>query len=269
MNALERTMVETLKELKAGHSVIGVKAEFEAEGTRMEEALRLKDVVSSAGLGLTIKIGGCEALKDMYDSRSIGVRRIVAPMIESSYALKKFILSTKAAFPADECSEIEFAINVETNNTCERLDEILTSPSARALHSVIIGRVDLSGSCGLNRDSINSKQIFDMTKTIAEKSKKAGLRVGVGGGVSADSKEFFRGLDGLLDFYETRKVIFDAPKALAGDFGAGILKAVGFELMWLKNKTKYYGDIHHEDDVRIQMLESRYSKMIEAVGGKH
>ncbi len=73
MNNLEKRMVDVLLDLKANHHVTGVKAEFEAEGTRMEEALRLKDVVSRAGLDLTVKVGGCEALLDMYDARAIGV----------------------------------------------------------------------------------------------------------------------------------------------------------------------------------------------------
>jgi len=45
--------------------------------------------------------------------------------------------------------------------------------------------------------------------------------------------------DGLLDRYETRKVVFACPGALDGNAEAGILKAVGFELMWLKNKRDF------------------------------
>ena len=89
MNLLEKKMVETLLDLKENHHVLGIKAEFEAEGTRLEEALRLKEVVTKAGLDLTIKIGGCEAIKDMYDARTIGVAAIVAPMIETPYAKEK------------------------------------------------------------------------------------------------------------------------------------------------------------------------------------
>ena len=44
MNELERKMVEQLQDLRENHHVIGVKAEFEAEGTRLEEAIRLKEV---------------------------------------------------------------------------------------------------------------------------------------------------------------------------------------------------------------------------------
>ena len=75
MNELERKMVHQLQDLRENHHVVGVKAEFEAEGTRIEEAMRLKDVVSTAGLGLTMKVGGGEALRDMYEARVIGVER--------------------------------------------------------------------------------------------------------------------------------------------------------------------------------------------------
>jgi hypothetical protein len=76
-----------------------------------------------------------------------------------------------------------------------------------------------------------------------------------------------RELGSLLDRYETRKVIFGCPAALADDAEAGILKAVGFELMWLKNKRDFYGSIFEEDRTRIDMLEARYERMIERAGG--
>ena len=50
MNTLEKKMVDSLLDLRHNHHVLGVKAEFEAEGTRLEEAMRLKEVVTKAGL---------------------------------------------------------------------------------------------------------------------------------------------------------------------------------------------------------------------------
>jgi hypothetical protein len=47
----------------------------------------------------------------------------------------------------------------------------------------------------------------------------------------------------------------------------GILKAVGFELMWLKNKRDFYGAIFKEDEQRLVMLEARYKKLITEAGG--
>src|SRR3990167_260270 len=114
MNILEKKMVAVLQDLKENHNVVGVKAEFEAEGTRLEEAMRLKEVVSKAGLDLTIKIGGCEAIKDMYEARVIGVSRIVAPIVETPYALKKYLAATKLVFSAEEREEVIFLVNIET-----------------------------------------------------------------------------------------------------------------------------------------------------------
>jgi len=267
MNLTERKMVDALKDLRENYHVIGIKAEFEAEGTRMEEALRLKEVCMKAGLGITLKIGGCEAIKDMYECRVIGVERIVAPMIESAYALKKFMEATKLVFPEDEKIDLKFAINVETIDGVNAFGKMLALKEIEELHGVVMGRVDLTGSLGMAREDINSQEILEITRQLFIKAKANNLECAVGGGVSAHSLPFFRELDGLIDRYETRKVIFSCPEALVDKPDEGILKAVGFELLWLKNKRDYYGLIFKEDVQRIALLEYRYKDMIEKAGG--
>ena len=267
MNLTERKMVDVLKDLRENYHVIGIKAEFEAEGTRLEEALRLKEVCMNAGLGITLKIGGCEAIKDMYECRVIGVERIVAPMIESAYALKKFLQATKLVFPDDEKVDLHFAVNIETIAAVKAFDEMLALPEVDALNGVVMGRVDFTGSIGMTREDINSRKVLDYTRELFVKSKTKNLECAVGGGVSAHSFPFFRELGPLVDRFETRKVIFACPEALETE--EGILKAVGFELLWLKNKRDFYGLIYNEDAQRIAMLESRYKDMIEKVGGQY
>jgi hypothetical protein len=267
MNTLENHMLKALKDLKENHHVIGVKAEFEAEGTRIEEALRLKEVVTKAGLELTIKTGGCEAIKDMYDARAIGVVNLVAPMIESAYALKKYLFSIKNSFPEDERKNICFLVNIETIDGYKSFDRMLELPEIASLGGVVLGRVDMTGSLGLTREDINSDKIFEIAKDLFTKAKKKGLKCIVGGGVAKEALPFIRNLGGLIDRYETRKVIFQCPGALDSNAEQGILKAVGFELMWLKNKRDFYGMIYNEDKQRIDMLQSRYDKLIKEAGG--
>jgi hypothetical protein len=264
MNSLEKQMVSLLGELRQRFHVCGLKAEFEAEGTRMEEAMRLKDVASAVGLGLNIKIGGCEAIKDMFDAISLGAERIIGPMIETPYALKKFLGATKVAFgPLGD--DVEFLINLETETSFRNFDEMLNLPEAKSLHGIVIGRVDLTGSMGLPRTAINDKPILDLSLVAAAKARAAGKQVVVGGGVSVHSLPFFRAFPpGGLDRFETRKVIFRCPQALDNHEEA-FLKAVEFELLWLKNKKAYYGAIHHEDDARLEMMEKRYRDSIDSV----
>jgi 4-hydroxy-2-oxoheptanedioate aldolase len=269
MNPREIRMVDTLKDLKENHHVVGIKAEFEAEGTRMEEALRLKEVVTKAGLDLTIKIGGCEAIKDMFDARSIGVTRIVAPMIESQYALKKYLQATHLVFPPDEWGSVSFLINIETISAVKVFDKMLELPEIAELKGVVLGRVDMTGSMGLSRENINDEAVFNIANEVFTKARQAKMECVIGGGVSAFSLPFFRRLPAFatLDFYETRKVIFKCPEAMSENADKGILKAVGFELMWLKNKRDFYKQIFEEDLVRIEMLEKRYEKLIRDAGG--
>jgi len=265
MNLLEKQMVDHLVGLKENCHVTGVKAEFEAEGTRLEEAMRLKEVSMKAGLGLTLKIGGCEAIRDMFEASNLGAEHLVAPMVETPYALKKYLQAARTAFSGEQRTDMDFLINLETITACGNFDEMLKLPEIGLLSGVVLGRVDLTGSMNLSRDEINGERIRSICLDMASKAKAAGKSVVVGGGVSAHSQSFFHSFpSGHIDRFETRKVVFSCPGALQNTESA-FLKAVEFELMWLKNKQAYYSLISHEDDKRLQMMEERYRKSIDAI----
>ena len=256
MNSLEFKMIDVLKDLKENHSVLGVKAEFESEGARFEEVLRLKDIVSKAGLELTIKIGGCEAIKDMLDAKNIGAKNIVAPMIESEYAMRKFVNATKNLFSNDEYSDAKFYINIETITGYKNINEIINSQYFKEIEGCVLGRMDMTASIGLGRDSVNSDRVFEIASEISNMMLASNRKMVVGGGVSVASLPFFKKLPYITEF-ETRKVIFNASEILKDkDADKGILKALDFELMWLKNKREHYGLIFKEDSNRITMLEA-------------
>lgn len=264
MNKLEQEMTALLNDLKANFHVTGIKAEFEAEGTRLEEAMRLKDVTAAAGLGLNIKIGGCEAMKDMLDAVSLGAERIIAPMVETPYALKKFIKAAQLIY-RDSLEQVDLLVNIETVTAYENFKEMLKIPEIKYLNGIVVGRVDMVGSLDMGRDTINGQKILDMTLDLAKQAKDKGLSVVVGGGVSVDSIPFFKAFPkGHLDRFETRKVIFNCPDAINNPEEA-FIKAVKFELMWLNNKRAYYNSIAREDEDRIVMMENRYKNSLEKV----
>lgn len=261
MNKLEKKITDLLSHMKNEYNASGIKAEFEAEGTRLEEAMRLKDVCSAAGLALNIKIGGCEALKDMFDAISLGAERIIAPMVETPYALKKFIRAAKIVY-GENLDAVELLINIETETAYQNFQQMLKIEEIAYLKGVVIGRVDLAGSLNLDRDAINSQIILNKSLHISQLAHTAGLDVIVGGGVSADSLPFFKSFpQGQLTRFETRKVVFQCPAAIQNP-EAAFLHAVHVELLWLKNKQNYYNAIAKEDHDRIQMLEKRYQNAI-------
>lgn len=266
MNSLEYQMVDILRELKEKHAAVSVKAEFEAEGTRLEELLRLKETCMVAGVGLTLKIGGCESVRDMFEARTVGVNYLVAPMVESPHALRKYLQAVNKVFTPEERQNIEILCNIETVSASNNLEEMLKISESSTLQGIVIERVDLCFSLGLDDQSINNKEINQLVLETIKKAKKRKLLCVVGGGVSAHSLPFFRSIPkGYLNRYETRKVCFSCPEALNNAPEKGILKALGFELLWLKNKVSFYKGVSLADEQRMSLIEDRYWKAIKSL----
>ena len=251
MNSTEKKMLEILKELRDEHNVLAVKAEFEAEGSRTDELVKLNEIVFRADMKMFIKIGGCEAVRDLDQCRLLGASGIMAPMIETPFAMKKFVGAAKKVY-GDEINDIEWIINAETVTCFENFDEIL-SVSKDFLNTVVIGRKDLSASIDYQNSNVNSKEVLEMTTKFAEKSKNSNLVVGMGGGISVDSISFIQKMEGLIDKFETRKIVFGYENN-AEKIKKGILKAIEFESLYLQNKSDFYDRMANEYKARLKAI---------------
>lgn len=260
MNLTEKKLAELVRRISERGHLKSIKAEFEAEGTRTDELLRLLDVTRTCNIPLTLKIGGCEAVKDLYEARQFGARYIVAPMIESEYALRKFCDTIHKVYPTEEAQEVDFLFNLETIQAYNFFDDIIqVAIKSPIIAGVVFGRTDFSGSLGMKGD-VHNEKVTECIEAIARKLVHTELDLVVGGAISiASLPELNRVAEHRLTRFETRKVVFDGSRLDDENLADSLLDAVHFEMLWLINKSDYYGVLHREDKARIAQLEQRWN----------
>ncbi|MDB4040557.1 HpcH/HpaI aldolase/citrate lyase family protein [Methylophilaceae bacterium] len=259
MNKTEKEMLEILHKLK-DNGAIAVKAEFEAEGTRTEELLRLMDLSRRASFNVGLKIGGCEAVRDLIEAKQFGVDYVIAPMVETPYAMEKYVDAKNKVFNLDEREDTDFLVNIETlTGTINSNDMLDVASKENGIDGIVFGRVDYVGSQGLPFKSVNEDDVTDSCIEIANKCKKNNLDFVVGGGVSENSIGPLKKIkESNLSRFETRKIIFQADAINNEEIKGALLDAVHFELLWLLNKREFYTLITGEDNKRLKMLNDRW-----------
>ena len=85
-----KNLIENLTQLST-LGVVGMKQSFEDEGVLLDDVITVKRITELCGLQSYVKIGGCEAKTDLYNCVKLGVNGVIAPMVETSFALSKFI----------------------------------------------------------------------------------------------------------------------------------------------------------------------------------
>jgi hypothetical protein len=262
MKTREFKCVKILTDLIENDGLVGIKTSFEDEGALFEEVLRLKEICNQAKTKVTLKIGGPEAIRDIKDSMIIGVKGVVAPMVESSFGLQKFIQAVNNNLPEDIIQSLQLNVNLETITAVSNPD-ILDIKEAEQLYGVTVGRVDLVSSMGKDRAYVNSDEIYKLAKGIFTKAKEKGLKACIGGAVSTESFDFLKKLnsEGLLDKFETRYAMFD-PSITLKNLSRALSKAQMFEYEWLMVKHEHYLTYANQDLKRIQMIQERINQSI-------
>ena len=256
MENLFDQMVHILKVNKK-YGQIAVKAEFESEGTRTEELIRLREISHAANLPMVVKIGGCEAIRDLLECKEYRIGNLVAPMIESNYAAKKFVLALERVFE-NECFKPKTYINVETELSLKNIDSI-TDTIQGSIDGIVFGRVDYVGSLEMSRSDVNSESLLNDAIDIASICSQKNLEFAIGGGISIDAVHFLKKVkETRLQRFETRKCVFDSNILESSFIDSALRNAVLFELLWLKSKQSHNSRITAEDNIRIKMLEKRH-----------
>ena len=257
MNLQERQMLDSLLELKEVYGVYGIKAEFEADGARMDELIRLRELILRADLKFITKIGGCEAVHDMQQCKLLGATGVMAPMIETPFALSKFAAAAKRVY-GDEADTVEWIINAETKTCFENYEGILKTGKG-FLNAVTVGRSDLSASMGIERKDIESEPVYDVTRKLLQMSREAGHTTNFGGNIGIESIPFILRMGDVADRFETRKVVITMDKD-EKKIRQAIYKALHFELLWLLYKQSYYNQLSAEDEARIERMRNQLNK---------
>ncbi len=261
LKALENDLENRLEELINLKYLIAIKAEFEAEGTRIDELAILSELCCKFKVPFTLKVGGPSAQRDFYEAFQLGANKILVPMVESDFSLSRSVaiyLSFLNLFKDLE-NYPKLSFNVETYLAIKNIDKIIQYIQKEdvPITEIVLGRTDLSRSLGIV--DVNSNEIFNFSKNLLSKFSNSNINFTVGGNLGIKSFEFIKNLfDCGLFAFESRKCTFQCTGDLnRTKFKQIIKKSLKFELSWLNYKKKLYSDRSEEENIRIETITNR------------
>jgi hypothetical protein len=232
--------------------LVGIKAEFEAEGSTVDDIARLKILTNKIGTKLKVKIGGVEAINDIHHCISLDVDGLIAPMVETEFGLIKFLESIEKL---NLKKNPELSINIETITGYKNLDKIIKRAEGK-ISNITIGRSDFSKSFLDDNIRQNSEIITKAIINISKKLRKTKIKLTVGGGI--DKKTIIKyskiKIWKYVDKLETRKIILPTKEMLK----PGIIdKCLDFEKKYIINKKEIY-DLKIKSEIdRLTVLNTR------------
>ena len=233
-----KNILKSLKILKK-MGIKTIKKSFEDEGSTFEEIQIVRNLTSKLDMILNVKIGGCEAKSDIAKCQNINVDGIIAPMIETPFAFKKFIQTSSKA------ENLSLFINIESKTGFSNLKNILSMSNISFLKGIVIGRSDLVSSFGYSSDYVNSKNIVQKISEVLKNIKEKKLITKMGGNLTFKSidtiKSFYN--EKLLDAVETRNIEIPVNSKTLKNMKDIISEALIFETNFIEYLKNYHLDI--------------------------
>jgi hypothetical protein len=233
----------------------GIKVSFEDEGALYNEIITMRNLTEKVGLELSVKIGGCEAKRDIIDCIDLNCDSIVAPMVESKFALNKFLTSL------DSCNYTKKkGFNLETIQSFNNLQEL--SNSFGKLDFITLGRHDFVKSLSENSEYVDSDQLYEIAEKLFTfvKNNHKNMKCYMGGFLSKNSINFIKKLieKNLLDAFESRYIIFNIQNIKdLNNLEKCIELAQLFEFEWLNLIRNRYLNQANKDLKRIELIKNK------------
>ncbi|HNW92213.1 MAG TPA: aldolase/citrate lyase family protein [bacterium] len=200
---------------------------------------------------LEVKIGGPEARNDLNHLAPLAIRAVIVPMVESPYALEKFIETMRRSMPARRYRQLRRRLNLETITAARQLPAIMATPAFREVDQATIGRNDLSRSLGRQP---GDPQVWQLTRKLVRALQTHGLPVSVGGGITPrQADELIRRVRPA--YLNTRSVAFRVTPRFAAP--AAISAALEFEAELLAFDAARGFITRREAAVRAAVLRDR------------
>lgn len=245
-------LTQKLEELKSSYGLISLKAGTEWEDMDYSEVEHLHNL-GQGELPILVKIGGPEAKTDLRCLRDIGVNGILGPMIESEYALEKFVDTTQQVYQNSTTDPL-LAINIETIQGYRQLDSLMTNPAFKMIDTVVIGRLDLSLS--MKSNDVDHPDVSKVTNDLATRVRHAGKNVSVGGFVNPSSVAAL--LETGVNQVNTIHNLFDLEKI--GDAAVALWKAIEFEIAYYESLISVNPSRADFYQQRIEVSQSKLDK---------
>ncbi|MES2492723.1 MAG: aldolase/citrate lyase family protein [Pseudomonadota bacterium] len=227
--------------------IISLKGEFEAEGLTRETIAAEAAFAARNGLPYLVKIGGCEAKSDLRFLMQQGIRSVVAPMIESAFAMRKYMeMVPDRAFD-------HVGVTIETIDAVRNIEAILDA--GIKLKEVTVGRTDLTASYG--GAHVDCDETIAMVKAVGKAAHDRGLGLTMGGSINAKTVALLKvdeELRALVASVETRKCVMPVARFL--EDGA-LADAFAIEEALLGLQLDFHGAIADAARARVDALRAR------------
>lgn len=239
------------------HGLRSMKTGTEVEDMSFSE-IELLRTISSGILPLYVKIGGPEARNDMRNLIQLGVDGIIAPMIESPYSLRNFMIAfnqIKEEFPK---SQVEAGINLETITGYNQMHSIINQPLANGLKQVTAARTDLSGSMSLDPDD---EHVLSLCADIVIACSSKGWVTSVGGAIHPGIIETL--LERIpSDRVNTRHMVISCQE-IASNPRLSLIENLKFEIhLYRALSEDAFNEKRHLHKERALTLETRLKKHV-------